>query len=67
LATVFPPHFGAHERDSGDAGAGLEQVSGTAWFKDVRIVLAKEAADASAAAENTPIFEDTRCRACVVR
>jgi hypothetical protein len=35
---------------------GLEQVSGTAWFKDVRIVLAKEAADASAAAENTPIF-----------
>ncbi len=35
---------------------GLEQVSGKAWFRDVRIVLAKEVAEAPAAPANAPIF-----------
>jgi hypothetical protein len=35
---------------------GMEQVSGKAWFKDVRVVLAKEAGDMPKASENAPIF-----------
>ena len=35
---------------------GLEQVSGKAWFDNVRVVLAREAGDAPAAADSAPIF-----------
>ena len=35
---------------------GLEQVTGRAWFREVRLVLAKEAAAAPAAPADTPVF-----------